>query len=238
MSLAGERDPYRAAKERQNRMALDILAGLEAELASAKDSLEIAVRLAIAGNVIDMGAGSGLREFDVRRSVHRALEEPLSGDLDGLRRSAAKARSILYLADNAGEIAFDRLLIERLSPERVTLAVRGAPVINDATMADARAVGLHEIVEIIDNGSDAPGTVLEDCSEDFLRRFNGADLILAKGQGNFETLGDEGRNICFLFKAKCAVIAGCVGLTVGTHVLMRSRALSHGSGTPPARRHQ
>jgi hypothetical protein len=102
--------------------------------------------------------------------------------------------------------------------------VRGAPVINDATMADARAVGLHEIVEIIDNGSDAPGTILEDCSEDFRRRFSEADLILAKGQGNFETLSEQPRNIFFLFKVKCPVIAAHVGLPVGTHVLARSRA--------------
>ena len=100
----------------------------------------------------------------------------------------------------------------------------GASVINDATMADARAVGLHEIVEVIDNGSDAPGTILEDCSQAFVRRFTEADLILAKGQGNFETLSDAPCNIYFLFKAKCPVIARHVGLRVGTHVLARSKA--------------
>jgi len=98
-------------------------------------------------------------------------------------------------ARNAGEIAFDRLLIEQLGPARVTVAVRGGPVINDATRADARAVGLHEISEIIDNGSDAPGTLLDDCSQEFKRCFIEADLILAKGQGNFEMLSDEPCNI-------------------------------------------
>ena len=158
----------------------------------------------------------------MRRSIDQALAEPFTGDQDGFRQALSKAHKILYLADNAGEIAFDRLLIEQLLPERVTLAVRGAPVINDATMDDARAVGLHEIVEVIDNGSDAPGTILADCSEDFNRRFAEADLILAKGQGNFETLSDDHRKIYFLFKAKCPVIAAHVGLPVGTHVLARS----------------
>ena len=134
----------------------------------------------------------------------------------------AEARSILYLADNAGTIAIDRLLIEQFSPARIALAVRGAPVINDATMADARAVGLHEVVEIIDNRSDAPGTPLEDCNEDFTRRFSEADLVLAKEQGKFETLSEQPCNIFFLFKVKCPVIAAHVGLPVGTHVLAQS----------------
>jgi len=217
--ITGVEDPYRAAKDHLNRMALSLLPELKAEIEAAPDRLVMAVRLAIAGNVIDMGVYGNVTETDVRRSVRQALAEPFTGEQNGFRQSVAEARSILYLADNAGEIVFDRLLIEQLSPARVTLAVRGAPVINDATMTDARAVGLHEIVEVIDNGSDAPGTIVEDCNQDFNRRFTEADLILAKGQGNFETLSDEPRNIYFLFKAKCPVIARHVGVPVGTHVL-------------------
>jgi uncharacterized protein with ATP-grasp and redox domains len=221
--ITGVTDPYRAAKERLNRMAKGLLDELKAEIESAQDPLAIAVRLAIAGNVIDMGLNGNVTESDVRRSVHQALTAPFAGELDDLRRSVAEARSILYLADNAGEIAFDRLLIEQLPAQRVTLAVRGAPVINDATRADAQAVGLDQIVEVIDNGSDAPGTVLTDCSEEFRRRFAKADLILAKGQGNFETLSDEPDNIFFLFQAKCPTVAAHIGLPIGTHVLMRSQ---------------
>jgi len=216
-------DPYRTAKNHHNSMALNLLSELKAEIEAASDPLLMAVRLAIAGNVIDMGVNGNFTEPDLRRSIYQALTEPFDGDQDGFRQAVAKARNIMYLADNAGEIVFDRLLIEQLLPAQVTLAVRGAPVINDATMADARAVGLHKIVEVIDNGSDAPGTILADCSQDFNRRFSEADLILAKGQGNFETLSDENRNIYFLFKAKCPVIAAHVRLPVGTHVLARSR---------------
>jgi uncharacterized protein with ATP-grasp and redox domains len=130
------------------------------------------------------------------------------------------ARSILYLADNAGEIVFDRLLIERLPAGRVTVVVRGAPVINDATRADAQVAGLDRIAEIIDNGSDAPGTVLEDCSAQFRERFESADVIIAKGQGNFETLSAAGANICFLLKIKCPVLATHTGIELGTQALI------------------
>lgn len=217
--ITGLEDPYRAAKDRFNRLAMSLLPDLRATIKAASDPLAMAVRLAIAGNMIDMGVNVNVTESDVRQSIEEVLAEPLAGLQNGFRQAVTEARSILYLADNAGEIVFDRLLIEQIAPARVTLAVRGHPVINDATMTDAQQVGLHEIIEIIDNGSDAPGTILEDCSQDFIRHFTKADLILAKGQGNFETLSDEPRNIFYLFKAKCPVIAAHVGLPVGTHVL-------------------
>jgi uncharacterized protein with ATP-grasp and redox domains len=220
--ITGVEDPYRAAKDRFNQIAMSLLPGLKATVAAAPDPLAVAVRLAIAGNVIDMGIAAGVTEQDVHRSISEALAVPPFPMLNEFRQAVASARGILYLADNAGEIVFDRLLIEQLSPARVTLAVRGSPVINDATVADARSVGLHEIVEIIDNGSDAPGTILGDCSQEFIRRFGAADLILAKGQGNFETLSDEPHNIFFLFKAKCPVIAAHAGRPVGSYVLARS----------------
>lgn len=222
--ISGVADPFRAAKVRLNRMAMGLAADLRAEVESAEDPLAVAVRLAIAGNVIDLGAKSNITTADVLRSVGQAMVEPLSGELDQFRQAVAEARSILYLADNAGEIVFDRLLIEALSPERVILAVRGAPVLNDATEADARVVGLNEICEVIDNGSDAPGTLLEDCSRAFRQRFTDADMIIAKGQGNFETLSEAPDNIFFLFKVKCPVIAAYIGLPVGANVLARSRA--------------
>lgn len=221
--ISGVKDPYRVAKVRQNRMAMNLLPELKAEIESAEDPLTMAVRLAMAGNVIDMGVNGNVTETEVRGSVRQALSEPLSGEQAGFRQAVAEAQSILYLADNAGEIIFDRLLIEQLSPKSVTVAVRGAPVINDATMTDAWAAGLLDMVEVIDNGSDAPGTILNDCSREFRRCFNEADLILAKGQGNYETLSDAPGNIFFLFKAKCPVIATHVGLPVGTHVLTTAR---------------
>jgi len=220
-ALTGQEDPYRAAKQEQNRMALALLAELRDRIAAAADSLEMAVRLAVAGNVIDMGANGAVAEADVRAALERALAEPLIGDMDGFRRRAGRARSILYLADNAGEIVFDRVLVEALRPARVTVAVRGAPVLNDATREDARVAGLSEIAEIIDNGSDAPGTLLADCSEAFRREFAAADMLVAKGQGNYETLNQGPREVFFLFKAKCPVIAERANVPLGAHLVVR-----------------
>jgi uncharacterized protein with ATP-grasp and redox domains len=220
--LTGNDDPYRQAKEDQNRMALALLPELEAMVASAADPLETAIRLALAGNVIDLGAKSAVTASHVRQSVQHALSEPFVGETNALRQAVSAAQDILYIADNAGEIVFDRLLIAQLPPAGVILAVRGAPVINDATMADARATGLDTLVAVIDNGSDAPGTLLDDCSEAFLQCYHRADLIIAKGQGNFETLSDAPGNIFLLFQAKCPVIAAHVGQPVGTHIMIRS----------------
>ncbi len=223
-------DPYREAKEHQNRMVLGLLPELRKEIESAPDPLFMAARLAIAGNVIDLGIQAHVTEADVRQSIHHALAEPFSGDWEVFAKALASARRILYLADNAGEIVFDRLLIEQLSPDRVTLAVRGAPVLNDATRADACAAGLHEIVKVIDNGSDLAGTLLGECSAEFLEHFAGADMIIEKAQGNYETLSEAAWPLFFLFKAKCSVVAAHAGVPLGTHVLARPHVSIRESG--------
>ena len=214
-------DPYESIKIHLNRMATQVVSSLKATLDHADDPLLTAVKLAIAGNVIDLGASGGVSENDVIKSVNQVLAQPLGGDYEKFRQAVTQARQILYLADNAGEIVFDRLLIEALAPERVIVAVRGEAVLNDAIMADALAAGLHEICRVIDNGSDAPGTLLDDCSASFRRQFTEADLIIAKGQGNFESLSDYTGNIFFLFKVKCPVVATHAKLPVGTHALLQ-----------------
>jgi uncharacterized protein with ATP-grasp and redox domains len=229
-ALTATADPHHEAKARHNQMALSLLAELKTEIARAPRPLETAVRLAIAGNVIDMGAKTDVTDWDLRQAIAQALSQPVTGDCEDFCRAADTAGSILYLTDNAGEIAFDRLLIEQLGPHRVTVAVRGAPVINDATLADASVVGLDEIATVIDNGSDAPGTILADCSPEFQRRYADSDLVIAKGQGNFESLSDESRDVFFLFKVKCQVVADHVGAPPGTHLLKRSRSCSTTDG--------
>ena len=224
--LTGESDPYRQVKDQFNRKALDLYPELKARAQRSANPLEAAVRLAIAGNIIDCGVNSNLDEAHVRDVVDRAFVEPLNGDMRDFGDAISAAGDILYLADNAGEIVFDRLLIEQMPVGKVTIAVRGGPVINDATMDDARAAGILELVETIDNGSDAPGTILEDCNEGFRKRFDDAGLVIAKGQGNYETLSEVAKDIFFLLKAKCPVIAGHIGCEVGTSVLRRRRPLA------------
>ncbi len=222
--LCGNSDPYRESKNRFNRLALDLLPLFAARLQEAPDPWEMAVRLAIVGNVMDLGVKSGLTEAQVRDAIDCALSDPLDGSASDFREAVAEAHDILYLTDNAGEIVFDRLLIERMPREKVTVVVRGSPVINDATRRDAEAAGITELVPVIDNGSDAPGTILADCSDAFRRRFAAADLIVAKGQGNYETLSDSSQRIYFLLRVKCPAIACDIGSPLGSMMLRRSRA--------------
>jgi uncharacterized protein with ATP-grasp and redox domains len=223
-SVTGIEDPYRQEKDRQNQLILDMLPALRRRLGGATDPFGSALQLAVSGNVIDLGVEGQVSDGQIRAAVEQALTEPLHGRVDELRLEIAAARDILYLADNCGEIVFDRLLIEQMPSEKVTLAVRGAPILNDATLADARTVGLTDIVEVIDNGSDAPGTLLGTCSAAFRRRFEAADLIIAKGQGNFESLSEVPAPIWFLFRVKCAVVAEHVREAEGTHLVLRQRA--------------
>lgn len=220
--LTGLKDPYLDIKDRFNALALHLLPALEIRVAEAVMPMETAVRLAIAGNVIDMGITGTLREGQVEEAIEHALTAPLRGELESFIDAVAGAKEILYLTDNAGEIVFDRLLLRQLPLERVTVAVKGAPVINDATREDACAAGIDKFVRVIDNGSDAPGTLLSDCSETFLHQFNRADLVIAKGQGNYETLSAVPKNIFFILKVKCPVIARDLGCSLGDLILRRS----------------
>ncbi len=231
--LTGAEDPYRSAKTRFNRMAMDALPRLAELVQESEDPLLAAAKLAVVANAIDMGVSSSITDDDVRRALCGASAVETFGDWVAFRAAAAKAEHILYLTDNAGEIAVDRLAIEQLGPHRVTVAVRGTPVLNDATMDDAREVRMHELVEVIDNGSDAPGTILADCSESFRRRFERAQLIIAKGQGNFETLSGVASNIAFWFKVKCPVVSSSIGVPLGTHALLAPGEESSVRGAAP-----
>jgi len=221
--ITGVTDPYLEIKERYNRLALEMVRELEQKVAASADPIETAIRLAIAGNIIDFGVNSTVNEDMVAETISRSLTDPL--DLEAVadfKEAIDQAQDILYLADNAGEIVFDRLLIEQMPREKVTLAVRGAPILNDVLRADAEMVGLTELVEVIDNGADVPGTILELCSDAFRQRFEQADLIISKGQGNFETLNDSDRDIFFLLRPKCAVLARHLNCELGRQVVVRS----------------
>ncbi len=222
----GNPDPYQAVKQRFNQAALQWLPRLEKMVADSDRPLETAVRLAIAGNIIDFGIHGSLEESDLERGIQHALSAPLNGCVTALGEAVRQARNILYLADNTGEIVWDQLLLKQLPLEKVTLAVRGAPIINDATWADAEALGLTAWVKTITTGADVPGVLLPFCSPEFARQFEAADLLLSKGQGNFETLDGVGKNIFFLFKVKCAIVAEKVRLPLGSLVLLNSTTLS------------
>jgi hypothetical protein len=210
-------------------MAMELYPRLKDRIRGSMNPLETAVRLAIAGNVIDFGIYSSLGEADVVDAIDSALVDGWDADcLEALAQAVNDAREILYLGDNAGEIVFDRLLIEELPRGKVTFAVKGSPVINDATMEDAERVGLSSLVEVIDNGSDAPGTIVEDCSAEFRGRFERSDLIIAKGQGNYESLSGVDKDVFFILKAKCPVIARDLGCDIGQMILRRGDVAGRG----------
>jgi hypothetical protein len=218
--LSGNPDPYREKKREATAHALALYPHLKALLADAADPLATAVRLAIAGNIIDLGVAY---EYDLEASIERVLAlQPAIDHLERLRCAIDKAQNILYLADNAGETVLDRLLIAALG-KPVTYVVKGGAAVNDATREDAREAGLEMECEIIDNGAAAMGTLLDQCSDVFTRRFNEAELIIAKGMANYESLVGSRPNLFFLLQAKCAVVAGDLGVEEKSIVILENR---------------
>lgn len=212
-------DPYAPVKERLNQRAEQLYPLWRQRFHHAFPSLEAAVRLAIVGNLLDVGAKTRLDDAAVAAAFEEARHAPLHGDLAAFAHAIRTAQRILYLADNAGEIVFDRDLLAQLPVGRFTVVVRGGPILNDATLADAAEAGVLDLGDVIDSGSDAPGIPLEDCSPAFRTRFDEADLIIAKGQGNFESLAGLDRPIVHLVKVKCPVVAEALGHPVGSLVL-------------------
>lgn len=222
--ITGKADPYHQQKRLSNELALRLYSEMKQDVDEAPNPLEAAVRLAIAGNILDFGVNSSLEFCHAENVIGAALNEEFdSSELSAFVSVVNQARDILYLGDNAGEIVFDRLLIEKLPREKVTFVVKGSPVLNDATMEDAEIAGLTDLVDVIDNGSDGPGTILESCSRLFRERFNQADLIIAKGQGNYESLSSVDKPIFFILKAKCPVIARDLDCEIGEMVLRWNR---------------
>lgn len=216
--LTGNNDPYLDVKQASTLQALEMLPKLRALLEKSEDRLETAVRLSIAGNIIDFGPN---RNYDLWDVVQRVIGQDFAiDDMADLRKDLAASRSVLFLGDNAGETVFDRLLIETLGVP-VTYVVRGGPVLNDATIEDAFAVGIDQVAEVVTNGARMPGTSLDKCSQDFVERFESADLILAKGMGNYETLSEVSAPIYFLLQVKCRIIGVDVGVPAESIILKR-----------------
>lgn len=219
-------DPYLHEKEESNRTAAQIVSHWANLVETSNNRPLNALKLALAANIIDFGPG---HDFDIEKDIAHLYQKPL-----GINHSAAlfdaagKANNILYLADNAGEIIFDKLFLKQLNHSGITVAVRGFPVINDATMQDAEFAQIHKVANVIQNGNDAPSTLLDRCSKEFLEHYKKADVIIAKGQGNFEGLMfEKDPRIWFALVAKCDVIAKVVGIEKG------ETALVNGAKTKP-----
>jgi uncharacterized protein with ATP-grasp and redox domains len=211
-------DPYQKLKRKFNRVGKELFPTLQEKVNHSKDRFADAVKLAIAGNIIDFGPQ---HHFELMGTIDKVLlVKPTIDHTESLKEDIELASTILYLGDNAGETFFDRILIEKMPPKEIYYGVRGSPVINDATSEDAYWAGLDKVAKIISNGSDAPGTILEDCSGEFKDIFARADLVIAKGHGNYETLNEiKGKKLYFLLMVKCETIAKDVGCSVGDFVV-------------------
>lgn len=221
----GNDDPYIEIKKTSTEAALKLYPVLKDRVQSSQDPLLTAIELAIAGNIIDYGVFTAIDiELELDKILNREHSTVCNSpdmrfDYHNFRYLLSNSRTILYLGDNAGETVFDRILMEEIracnSASRILFAVKGSPIINDAVYSDALHAGIDSVAEIISSGSDAPGTVLKYCTQEFLNIFYSADLVISKGQGNFEALSDPGRDIVFLFLAKCPVIARDINCEVG-----------------------
>ena len=207
--ITGNSDPYKEIKSESTKKALSMYPSLKSRVEKSNDRLLTAIRVAIAGNIIDFGAN---RDFDLRKEIEEVIDKDFAiCDYGAFKECLDKAHEILYIGDNAGECVFDRILIEEIK-KPVIYVVRDVPVINDATYEDAAQAGLDKSAIILSSGTDAPGTVLKTSSAEFKEVYNNSRFIISKGQGNYEVLSNEKRPIFFLLKVKCQVIARDIGV--------------------------
>jgi hypothetical protein len=215
-AITGIKDPYYDLKRKYSRLALDVYHELEKLVDASKDRLYMAAKAAIAGNIIDFG-------IDVKKAITLDLKKIIKDlpgmhltidDYDSFKELLKNSVNVLYISDNAGEIVFDKIFVKELVRlgKKVVLAVKSGPIINDATMEDAAEVNFDGLARVIETGNSNIGINLDNSSEIFLEEFKKADIIIAKGQGNFETLDKVAADIFFLLRAKCENIARELGV--------------------------
>ena len=214
--ITGNKDPYKNIKAKNISHALNLYPSLKEKVKKSDDRLLTAIRIAIAGNIIDLGVN---KEFDLVNDVEKILHQEFAiCDYNLFRQELNIAKEVLYIGDNSGEAVFDKILIEELG-KPVTFVVREIPIINDITRKEAEQIGIDKIAKVISSGTTAPGTILDLCNDNFIRKFENADMIISKGQGNYEGLSGVDRSIFFLLKVKCPVIARNIGVMENNIVL-------------------
>ncbi|HYQ55794.1 MAG TPA: ARMT1-like domain-containing protein [Draconibacterium sp.] len=216
------KDPYSSEKKESNQALLKRYNEFRKKVNESNDKFDTALRYALAGNIIDFGPN---HRFNVDETIERVFQTSFAiDDSEALKAEIEKAKTILYLGDNCGEIVMDRLFLETINHPNVIFAVRDHPVLNDATLTEAQEVGLHKVARLISNGDNTPSTLLHRVSKEFLESYRSADLIIAKGMGNFEGLIDENDpRLFYLLMIKCSVIGQKVGAEKGDFVVKRSK---------------
>ncbi len=216
--LAGMEDLYAELKAHATEKAKSFIPQLRQELQDASDKLLTAIKIAVAGNVIDLAAEV---TFDLHEELEKIFKTDFAHDDMALLETALKkATTLLYIGDNVGEHIFDHLCIETLQtlyPKlEIYYMVRGNPIINDVTMLEAKEAGFESLCHLVDSGVNTPGFAYERANAQSQRLFDTADLVITKGMGNYECLSPSPRtNLCYLLKVKCSVVANSLGQQVG-----------------------
>ncbi len=224
-ALLRREDLYAEQKRVSTKRALELATEVKVKIEGSKSPADYALRAAVAGNVIDFAAE---REFDIEKELKSVFETPFFIDHKPMFLEAlSKAKIVAVIGDNAGEHIFDKLMIETLSEiyhqTKFFYFVRGKPIINDVTIQEAKEAGFDEVCEVIDSGVETPGFIYRNASQSARSVYDEADLILAKGMGNFECMEQmRDERLYFLFKVKCSVVASCVDAHVGDLVCMNS----------------
>ncbi len=228
----GKEDPYLEMKKQSIAEVSRQEKHIRERIGASENPFRTAVRFALVGNVLDFAIFDWNPE-QLNEQLEAALHKPLDeAAMTRLENAAKSAKKVLFLGDNAGESVFDKLLIEQLHGKEVVYAVRGGPAINDVTLSDAIASGLDKVAVLRSSGLDAPGTLLDQVSEEFRKDFDSADLVIAKGQGNYESLNECGRKIFFLTQIKCPVVAHDLKGRVGDWVIAESSGGSRMNSLP------
>ena len=216
-------DLYQEIKRKSYLMAEEYLEDLISLSNEGSDKLEQGLKISAAGNIIDV---IHVDDYDLWEEVITTVNQDLlGGGVETFRQGIAEAPYLLYLADNVGETIFDRVFIDTLDIP-VIYAVKGGPILNDATMEDALEAGIDQVAEIVETGSRSPGTILNQCSEEFQQLFEKSNLVLSKGQANYETLDDKGDKIFFLFRVKCPILSREINTPLGMLVLKQGASLN------------
>ncbi|NMB99155.1 MAG: DUF89 family protein [Thermoanaerobaculaceae bacterium] len=223
--ITGNDDPFKNEKKKYNEICKNMLPNLQKIIDQSEEKIYTSAKIAIFGNLIDLGIGL---HFDLDKDLDKILKKPFAwDDYKELKRVLESGRkNILYLGDNAGEILFDSLLVDQLKDDHtVVFVVKSGPIINDATMEDAKFAGLVEKIKVIETGSDGIGVKWSSVSEEFQKEYGKADIILSKGQGNFETMWGKKGTIFFMLRAKCDSVAREIGVKFGDIVIRMQKNL-------------
>lgn len=223
----GNDDPYKETRVYYNNMFLKWLPELEQEINTSADSFQESIKYAIIGNIIDFNPVHDVSLMEIEACFAKLKEEPLEWDDSGaLKQEIRKADTLLYLGDNCGEICLDKILVKKIKEInplcQVFFATRGTAVVNDSVEEDAYFVGMDAYATIISNGDSSLGTVLQRTSQEFQEIYRNADIVIAKGQANYECLSDEKKNLFFLLMTKCKVIADDIGVPEMKLVCMKN----------------